>query len=45
MRTIKLSSVYHEMAREKVKKRKIRTIEDYIEMLIQDDYERENGRS
>lgn len=26
------------MAREKMKKRKIRTIEDYIEILIQDDY-------
>lgn len=26
------------MAKEKMKKRKIRTIEDYIEILIQSDY-------
>ena len=26
------------MAKEKIKKRKIRTIEDYIEILIQSDY-------
>lgn len=38
MKTIKLSSVHYEMAREKMEKRKIRTIEDYMEILIQDDY-------
>ena len=32
------------MAREKMKKRKARTLEDYIEALIQDDYENKNGR-
>ena len=37
MRTVKLSSVYHEMAREKTKKSKFRKIEDYIESLIQKD--------
>ena len=45
MKTIKLSSVHYEIAREKMKKRKIRTIEDYMEILIQDDYGRKNGRS
>ncbi len=44
MKTIKLSSVHYEMAREKMKKRKARTLEDYIEALIQDDYENKNGR-
>ena len=39
MKTIKLSSVHYEMAREKMKKRKVRTIEDYMEILIQDDYQ------
>ena len=38
MRTIKLSGVHYEMARETMKKRKIRTIEDYLEILIQGDY-------
>ena len=38
MRTVKVSSVHYEMAKEKMKKRKIRTIEDYIEILIQEDY-------
>lgn len=38
MRTVKVSSVHYEMAKEKMKKRKIRTIEDYIEILIQGDY-------
>ena len=38
MKTIKLSSVHQEMAKEKMKKRKIRTIEDYIGILIRGDY-------
>ena len=38
MKTIKLSSVHYEMAKEKMKKRKIRTIEDYMEIIVQDDY-------
>ena len=37
MRTIKLSSVYHEMAKEKTKNRRFRKIEDYIAALIQDE--------
>jgi hypothetical protein len=38
MKTVKLSSVHYEMAREKMKKRKVRAIENYIEMLIEEDY-------
>lgn len=38
MKAIKLSSVHYEMAREKAKRRKIGTIEDYIKMLIESDY-------
>ena len=38
MKAVKVSSVHYEMAKEKAKKRKIRSIEDYIETLIQDDY-------
>lgn len=38
MKVIKLSSVHYEMAREKAKKRKVRTIEDYIQMLVESDY-------
>lgn len=38
MKAIKLSSVHYEMAREKAKERKIRTIEDYIKMLVESDY-------
>jgi hypothetical protein len=38
MKTVKVSSVHYEMAKEKMKKRKARTIEEYIEILIQSDY-------
>jgi hypothetical protein len=38
MKTIRVSGVYAEMAKEKMKKRNARTIEEYVEMLIQKDY-------
>ncbi len=38
MKTVKVSSVHYEMAKEKMQKRKARTIEEYIEILIQSDY-------
>ena len=40
MKTVKVSSVHYEMAKEKMKKKKkkARTIEEYIEILIQGDY-------
>jgi len=38
MKTVKVSSVHYEMAREKMKRRKARAIEEYIETLIQCDY-------
>ena len=38
MKTVKASSVHYEMAKENMKKRKIRTIEDYIGILIRGDY-------
>ena len=38
MKTVKASSVHYEMAREKMKRRNARTIEEYIETLIQCDY-------
>tara|TARA_B100000035_G_scaffold306636_1_gene308940 strand:+ start:1076 stop:1234 length:159 start_codon:yes stop_codon:yes gene_type:complete len=38
VKTVKVSSVHYEMAKEKMKKRKIRTIEDYIGILIRGDY-------
>jgi hypothetical protein len=38
MKTIKLSGVHYEMATEKTKKRKIRTVEEYIATLIKEDY-------
>lgn len=37
-KTIKVSSVHYEIAKEKMKRRKARTIEEYIETLIQYDY-------
>ena len=44
MKTVKLSSVFYEMAREQTKKRQFRKIEDYIETLIRNDYENKNSR-
>ena len=44
MRTVKLSGVFYEMAREQTKKRQFRKIEDYIETLIRNDYENKNSR-
>ena len=44
MRTVKLSSVFYEMAREQTKKRQFRKIEDYIETLIRNDYENKSSR-
>tara|TARA_B100002051_G_C16673171_1_gene605641 strand:- start:421 stop:546 length:126 start_codon:yes stop_codon:yes gene_type:complete len=38
MKTVKVSSVHYEMAKEKMMKKKARTIEEYIEILIQGDY-------
>jgi len=41
MKSVKLSSVHYEMAKEKMKKTKARTIDEYIEILIREDY---NGK-
>ena len=38
MRTVKVSSVHYEMAKEKMKKRKARTIEEYVAELIKRDH-------
>jgi hypothetical protein len=38
MKAIRLSGVRYEMAKEKMKGRKMRTVEEYIEMLIQEDF-------
>ena len=43
MKTVKSSSVYYEMAKEKINNRQFRKIEDYIEALIQKDYENKNA--
>ena len=44
MKTVKVSSVHYEMAKEQTKKRQFRKIEDYIETLIRNDYEKKNSR-
>ena len=38
MKAIKLSSVHYEMAKEQMKKAKAKTIDEYIEILIREDY-------
>ena len=38
MKTVKVSGVHYEMAKENMKKRKKRTIEEYVAELIKRDY-------
>jgi hypothetical protein len=38
MKTIKVSQVHYEMAKERMKRRKAKALEKYIEILIEEDY-------
>lgn len=38
MKTIKISDLHYEMAKEKMKSTKAKRIEEYIEMLVQQEY-------